>query len=527
MKKSILFVAALALAMGATAETYKMGWSTLSGMPNYAPHYENDVWDQLYNDSTEQFISFNEGKMLASHLPGGNSYDGMSWEGFTLSRVASDSISAYACMDKGGVAGEGSPFLVGYFSEYYVYTNEEELPSSNIIYFDSLYYPVSLSVNQITSVYENLLHGNAYSRAFTENDTLRLIIAGLTEDMEASEAKVIVPMAEGTTFLQHWQEVDLSSLGQCVGLVFTMTSTDMSYGMMNTPAYFALDGVTISSEPASVEERALIAMNWATVEGNTLQSSVIEFTADGVWSNTYDDFDEQAFIVDDRFAFYHLMSGNSWGGMSWEGFTISKKATDTDDQFACAAKGGLAGEGSPFVVGYFSEYYVMPQMGVPSNCIVALAETYYPTEISICQSARTLSSLQNGDTYARAFTEQDTLTLHIQAIDAKLNVLKQKDYVLAAGRDFNTGWETVDLSELGACNGLAFTMSSTDVGLWGINTPTYFALDGLTISTEAPQIEEAVEAVEEEVRATKELRNGRVVIRRGEQLYDITGQVIR
>ena len=43
-------------------------------------------------------------------------------------------------------------------------------------------------------------------------------------------------------------------------------------------------------------------------------------------------------------------------------------------------------------------------------------------------------------------------------------------------------WEWVDLSALGAVDSITYAMASSDTGDWGINTPTYFCIDNLTMS---------------------------------------------
>lgn len=43
-------------------------------------------------------------------------------------------------------------------------------------------------------------------------------------------------------------------------------------------------------------------------------------------------------------------------------------------------------------------------------------------------------------------------------------------------------WTLVDLSPLGVTDSLVFSISSSDVGAFGINTPTYFCIDNLTTS---------------------------------------------
>lgn len=45
-------------------------------------------------------------------------------------------------------------------------------------------------------------------------------------------------------------------------------------------------------------------------------------------------------------------------------------------------------------------------------------------------------------------------------------------------------WSRIDLAPLGAAASLGFSWESSDVGAWGINTPTYVALDNLTVVPE-------------------------------------------
>ncbi|MBK8019077.1 MAG: DUF4465 domain-containing protein [Betaproteobacteria bacterium] len=51
------------------------------------------------------------------------------------------------------------------------------------------------------------------------------------------------------------------------------------------------------------------------------------------------------------------------------------------------------------------------------------------------------------------------------------------------GSDFILeGWQRIDLTSLGMVSSLSFSMDSSDKGDFGINTPTYFALDDLTVT---------------------------------------------
>ena len=47
--------------------------------------------------------------------------------------------------------------------------------------------------------------------------------------------------------------------------------------------------------------------------------------------------------------------------------------------------------------------------------------------------------------------------------------------------DILNTWKKVDLSELGYVTSIGFSVSSTDTGDWGMNTPAYFCIDKLTV----------------------------------------------
>ena len=255
----------------------------------------------------------------------------------------------------------------------------------------------------------------------------------------------------------------------------------------------------------------------------------IEYNAENIMDSTYStDYRWSPFIFvnDYAFMFSHLPSGNSWGGSSWEGYTFSKKNTDTGNQFECVAKGGLQGEGTPFVVGYYSEYFTNNSTDYPSSNVVVFDEAYYPKEVYICQSSNTLKALKEGMSVARPFTDKDTLALIITGINNMYEeVGKSVVYYLAVDGKFNQGWEKVDLSSLDACNGLSFRMTSTDTGGGGINTPTYFALDGLTISTE--KIQTGIQNTATTIKATKRLVNGELLIERNGNTYNAAGQLLK
>ena len=205
-----------------------------------------------------------------------------------------------------------------------------------------------------------------------------------------------------------------------------------------------------------------------------------------VWTETYNDADSCRHILvnDGVFRLSHLPSAMAYGGMSWEGFTLSTVSQDTANVFGCVANGGLKGVATPYVIGYYSEW-VSSSQGYSSNIIDFNGE-YYPEYVYICQNSNTMEGITHGVFNSRPFTQEDTLALIIQALDSNMLPSATMTYYLAVDGKKNEGWTKVPLSSLGKTSRLSFSMTTTDIGEWGANTPLYFALDALTINTEMP-----------------------------------------
>ena len=52
---------------------------------------------------------------------------------------------------------------------------------------------------------------------------------------------------------------------------------------------------------------------------------------------------------------------------------------------------------------------------------------------------------------------------------------------LVENGQIQTSWKEISLSELGAIRSLSFSMSGSDSSEWGLNTPTYFAIDNIVV----------------------------------------------
>lgn len=246
-----------------------------------------------------------------------------------------------------------------------------------------------------------------------------------------------------------------------------------------------------------------------------------------VWKETYNDDDMYQFIYtnDARFKLSHMPSQNSYGGQSWEGFTLSRVAQDTANVFGCVANGGIAGEGTPYVVGYFSDWITASQ-GYSSNLIL-FDDYYYPEYIYICQNSNTMEAIANGGVFnARPFTESDTLSLIISALDSNMQESQHIIYYLAVDGQMNSGWCKVSLEALGKTQGLSFRMTTTDTSDWGANTPMYFALDALTVNTDFTT--DIINTHTTHCHSLKKrMHNGNLYIIHNNNVYNITGQMMK
>lgn len=256
--KQFFFILCLLSSLVASAEVITMDLSTATDMASnqitYSSSYGNgyydvtDVWDSTYNDSGIcQFIYTNEARFMLSHIPSQNSYGGLSWEGFTLSKVSQDTANVFGCVANGGLAGVGTPYVIGYYSDWILETKGF---SSNIILFDQAYYPEYVYICQNSNTMEAVTKGMFNARAFTENDTLALIISTLNSNLEEIESITYFLAVDGTKN-SGWVKVPLTALNQAMGLSFRMTTTDIGEYGANTPMYFALDGLTVNTEPVT------------------------------------------------------------------------------------------------------------------------------------------------------------------------------------------------------------------------------------------------------------------------------------
>lgn len=121
------------------------------------------------------------------------------------------------------------------------------------------------------------------------------------------------------------------------------------------------------------------------------------------------------------------------------------------------------------------------------------------------------NSMRDGDQFAKRFggetgNDPDFFRLHIFKY---LNGVRSQDSVVFYLADFRFAnraqdyivrdWRAVSLTSLGEADSLLFTFASSDVGQFGINTPTYFCLDNLTTSPLMTDVKEIAKSLQVKV----------------------------
>ncbi len=173
---------------------------------------------------------------------------------------------------------------------------------------------------------------------------------------------------------------------------------------------------------------------------------------------------------------------SSWGGWAMSNVTDVQTVGFTN-QYSAITGGGYDGSNNFAISNTFS----------PSKIILQNESAGAPiTGMYVTNTTYAYLSMLNGDDFAKRFggedgTDPDYFLLTINKYENGELGDTPVEFYLADYRfeDSNDDylvdeWTWVDLSSLGNVDSLEFSLSSTDNGDFGMNTPAYFAVDNLT-----------------------------------------------
>lgn len=173
------------------------------------------------------------------------------------------------------------------------------------------------------------------------------------------------------------------------------------------------------------------------------------------------------------------------GGCCWSGWTASRQTDRTTPGFTNQYS-AFPGSGEGGSAQYGLAYLGAPTITFDTPSIVSAA--------SFANTTYAALSMLQGDGFAKKFggasgNDPDFLTLTVEGRNAQGGLTATVLITLADYRfEDNTldyvleGWQRADLTALGVVHALTFTMASSDVGFFGINTPAYFAIDDITVT---------------------------------------------
>ena len=165
-----------------------------------------------------------------------------------------------------------------------------------------------------------------------------------------------------------------------------------------------------------------------------------------------------------------------WGeyGTSWDGFAYSTMTATTyaslDDQYnSCVGHG--ANDSKTFAVVYYNSYAkILPTVARKDGA------SFQPQACFVTNSAYAYTSMKEGDAYAKKFDENDWFLITATGYLDDVRV-GTAEYYLAQNGQIADDWGIFDLSGIGTVDRVLFSLSSSDNGEWGMNTPAYFCLD--------------------------------------------------
>jgi hypothetical protein len=401
-----------------------------------------------------------------------------SWSGFAVSNMKDSTTTGwgnqYSAITASG-AKNSENYAVGY-------------PFGNLsIQFEN---PILLSgfyVTNSTYAYLSMCDGDSYAKKFggengTDPDYFKLIISGTDifgnlKSVEFYLADFTFEDATEDYIIKNWEWIDLSSLGVVTGVSFGFESSDMSFGYINTPTYFCIDDFNGISPNTPV----LIAE--AGMENLELEAESFYNGADGEGS-----FNSGGFTFLN--SFFPSPWGDYWSGFAASNVTDNQTAGWTNQYSAISGKGALGT--SAYAVSYGNSEIQFSKTTVSGLYITNATYTYF--------------SMLNGDDYSKKFGgedgfDPDWFKVSVAGISETGDTTGIINYFLADFTGENNyivnDWRWLDLSSLGEITKLRFSLSSSDVGAWGMNTPAYFCIDQLNHQDLAPVIVNPVATVEE------------------------------
>lgn len=212
------------------------------------------------------------------------------------------------------------------------------------------------------------------------------------------------------------------------------------------------------------------------------------FTDEGYWSQVYNP-QVNNFGLEPGIVFTHHADVTEWDGIKYYSFTgfCPSRAHDTEDytggdwtqhQWSAIAPGT-----GDLVIAHWNTQETSATPILERSCAIGFSTTVTPGTFWIANTTWAYYAMLNGSAFSKPFGAADSMTLHVHGVLNGKDNGKTVDVALAKNGHIEDQWIQADLSALGQVDAMYFTMTSTDSGQWGMNTPAYFAMRRMTLST--------------------------------------------
>ncbi|TXH54447.1 MAG: DUF4465 domain-containing protein [Bacteroidia bacterium] len=214
------------------------------------------------------------------------------------------------------------------------------------------------------------------------------------------------------------------------------------------------------------------------VAGFESQLSETESEYSSTTGTKYDDIYFHTTFKDEQelLEFDHYYSSWGFGG----GFIYTNKTDITTPGYTNnSAITGTGKYGKVYLTSYYNSF-------TPSKIVNLNPDLYKFKGMWVTNSTYAYLSIKDGDSMAKKFVAGDWFKLTITGYSSSKAEIGRINFYLADFRDgksinINT-WQWVDLSSLNNASYIEFSMSSTKNNTWGMLTPSYFCLDGITLA---------------------------------------------
>ena len=302
-----------------------------------------------------------------------------------------------------------------------------------------------------------ILSPNQYT--FGSSDKAQAVTFDIPADYDA-EAKPEIVLNEGV--------IQVNGYGDPIGAHRLISRT-----AGRSPNFTAIAHKTYFGAIPEVRIPVTLPLSVATLEDIELaeNSHKPQFTAE--------DEEAEGFQSGDFWFDMNVMSDyDTWWGYGVANHTATNFVT-LDAQFnSCTGKG--ADDSANYGVAYVGDFMGPVYVTLTTNGLMEVPG------IQVTNAAYSFVSMTNGDSFAKKFGAGDWFKLTATGYDDNGDITGTKDFYLADCRSADSNdwyilnnWAYMSLSTLGAVRQIRFTLSSSDTGAYGMNTPAYFCYDNL------------------------------------------------